>query len=244
MNRRWIEKLAQAFWEETRQPATFPRDLERAILRTKSVTIRRLKDLSSGLVQEWFQDRHYPLTLRTKERPLNGCVVAYRGAVFIFLEKSLPPADQDMVLAHEFGHYLGHYEFPRERIRRRLGQGMLKVYDGDRKATAEERIGSTLAGVPLYVHVHYMDRLAGGSYSEPVDHAERAANGFAFELMAPAGAVLVKAKQKRAGQQGLMELAAVLEKDFGLPPEWARPYARDLALLARSRRTFSEMLGL
>jgi hypothetical protein len=246
MNQRRIEELAAEFWDASGQRGTFPRAIEDAILwanTPQSPSIRRLEDLSPAVIQHWLEDHGYPLCLQTRERPLNGCLAAHRGAVFIFLERSLTVADQNMVLAHEFGHYLGHYAFPRERLRRRLGADMLRVYDGDRQATPTEHIAATLAHVPLDVHVHYMDRLPGGTYSEPVNHAERLANRLAFELLAPWRTVLSRAKENVAGQKTGRTWAELLECDFGLPREWAHPYARDLARLAR-RRTFSEILGL
>jgi Zn-dependent peptidase ImmA (M78 family) len=247
MNRRRIEELAAEFWEGSGQGTMFPRTIEGAVLwanTPQSPSIRRLEHLSPAVIQHWLEVRDYPLRLQTSERALNGCLAAYRGAVFIFLEQDLSVADQNMVLAHELGHYLGHYQFPRERLRRRLGPDMLRVYDSDRQATPAEHIAATLAHVPLDVHVHYMDRLAGGTYAEPVNHAERLANRLAFELLAPWRAVLSRAKERPAGQKAGRDWAELLEHDFGLPREWAHPYARDLALLARGRRTFSEILGL
>ena len=71
--------------------------------------------------------------------------------------------------SHEFGHFLADYEAPRERIRRRLGPGLLAVLDGKQNATPAEQLGATLAGVELGAHVHFMDRAPGGTYSEAVN---------------------------------------------------------------------------
>jgi hypothetical protein len=243
MNRQRIEGLARQFWEEAGDPARFPRDLERAILGTKSLSIAKLEGLSPTVIQAWFNQRGYPLRFETKERKLNGCVVAYRGAVLIFLEKRLGYPDEQMVLGHEFGHFLAQYEYPRERVCRRLGERMFEVYDGDRQATIAEQLAATLAGVPLEAHVHYMDRLEGGTYLEPVNQAERVANALALELMAPWRAVLGAMKEK-AHVRDSAGFSEILRKKFGLPAEWAAPYARELVLIARKRRTFSERLGL
>jgi hypothetical protein len=237
-----IHRLAAEFWERVGAPAPFPRDLERPIVLTTPVFVVRLEGLCLAGVREWFTRRRAGLPLEAPERPLNGCLVAYRGRVGIFLDARLRRREERVVLAHEFGHYLSAYEWPRGRAMSRLGPSVLAVLDGLRRPTPAEELAGVLTRVPLGVHAHYMDRTFDPRRWAVIEGVERTANALACELLAPAQAV-----REEARQAGLPAEAAawgrLLEDRFGFPVPWAGAYAAHLLSQGRGRR-FTDTLGL
>jgi hypothetical protein len=244
MTSKWIESLAADFWEEVGEEEPFPRSLEHVILMTKPVSITKLSRLCLEGVRDWLLRRRVPPPLETPDRWLNGCLIAYRGMGFIFVEGSLPAEDLRMAIAHEFAHFLAEYELPRERVVRRLGPSVLSILDGDREPTPEEGLGAALAGVELGMHVHYMERAGSGAYPLPTSAVERTANALALELLAPARAVLAELHRDPKMANNAARWPEILQGHFGLPESWARAYARRLAEQTQRQRTFSEILGL
>ena len=176
MRARSVERLAADFWDRVGYKEPFPRSLERAIMSVAPVFIVKVhrQRLDTGYIRGWLRDRDVSLPTPWKERCLNGCLVAHRGQAAIFLDGTLTAEEMRVVVAHEFGHYLAEYEWPRSRALRRLGSSILDVLDGDRAPIASERIAATLANVAIGVYVHYMDRsgdskIAGlvGEWREP-----------------------------------------------------------------------------
>jgi hypothetical protein len=111
-----IPRLAADFWEHFGTACPFPRDLERPIVLTTPVFVARLPRLCLTRAQQWFTKRRTTLPLLVPGRPLNGCLIAYRGRVGIFLDAQLGSRQERVILAHEFGHYLSAYEWPRNRV--------------------------------------------------------------------------------------------------------------------------------
>jgi hypothetical protein len=237
-----VARLAADFWERVGTPASWPRDLERPILLTTPVFVVRLRDLCLARAREWFTRRRAALPLEAPERPLNGCLVAYRGRVGIFLDARLRPREERVILAHEFGHYLSAYEWPRDRAVRRLGPSVLAVLDGERRPTPAEELAGALTRVPLGVHAHYMDRTFDPRRVAVIEGVERTANALACELLAPAQAVSAE-----VFQAGLPADSAawgrLLVDRFGFPVSWAGAYAGHL-LRQGGRRRFTDTLGL
>src|SRR5262249_51625367 len=84
-----IEMLAAEFWERAGVPLTFPRDLEPAIPLAVPAAVVRLEDLVPLTVRRWFLRRGIGLRLDVKDRPLDGCIVAYGGRAVLFLAAGL-----------------------------------------------------------------------------------------------------------------------------------------------------------
>jgi hypothetical protein len=238
-----VEALAAAFWECAGYEEAFPRSLERAILLTKPVSITRLPRLCPRAIADWLR-RRVMFPLAPADRWLNGCLICYRGTGFIFIEESLPAEDTRMIVAHEFGHFLAEYEWPRERVVRRLGPSVLPILDGDRAPAPAEWLGAALAGVPLGVHVHYLERAPGGTYPKETALVERTADRLALELIAPWQAVWAELRARGPLGNDPGRWPEVLQDRFGLPASWAVAYARRLRDRARRRRTFSDRWGL
>jgi|SRR5262245_25477698 len=235
--------LAEEFWARVGGPPPFPRDLEPVALISEGIAVATLRRLSPATAAGWLGRRSLDFPLRPERRPLDGLIVAYRGAVILFLNKSLSEEERRVVLAHEFGHFLADYDRPRRRAVARLGPDVVAVLDGERPATTAEDLAAVLAGVPLSLHVHYLERGFDPNRLAATDRVERRANELACELLAPRAVVLARcAELGLPHQPGRWE--ELLRKGFGFPPRWARAYASFLLRLTRPRPTFSELLGL
>jgi hypothetical protein len=241
---KWIETLAADFWEEVGSEEPFPRSLERVIPVTKPVSITKLPRLCLLAVGDWLRRHQFALPVNVADRWLQGCLVAYRGMGFLFIEGGLDADETRVTVAHEFAHFLAEYEWPRQRVVRRLGPSVLPILDGDREATQSEGLAAALAGVGLGVHVHYLERLGGGTCPPPTSAVERTANALALELVAPRRVALAELYADPSLTADPTRWHGRLREQFGLPESWARSYAHWLAAEVRHRRTFSETLGL
>jgi IrrE N-terminal-like domain len=240
-----IERLAAGFWEEWGKDEPFPRDLEIPIhyLRT-SVAICDLPMLCPPTIRNYLQERGHLLALTTPRRWLDGCFYGHKELGFIFLEQNLEPERRRVVLAHEFGHFLAHYEAPRQRAARRLGAAVVPVLDGERPASAAERLSASLSGVRLSSYLHFMDRNEDGSHREPVTRAEQTADELGLELLAPWRAVFARLRTGGTWPGTLPQWKELLATIFGLPQDSAGNYGQRLLRMARGRLGFSEALGL
>ena len=116
---KWLEDLAADLWEQAGGACAFPVDLEHAIHCTKFAAVFHIPNLRPACVNEWLAWRRFPLAIDTRDRRLNGCLVAHDGRGLIFVETDLSADDQRVIIAHELGHFLAEYERPRARARRR-----------------------------------------------------------------------------------------------------------------------------
>ena len=147
-----------------------------------------------------------------------------------------------VVVAHEFGHYLAEYEWPRSLALRRLGSSILDVLDGDRMAIANEQIAATLANVAIGVYVHYMDRSGDSTTAGLVAQVEDTADMVGAELLAPRAVLATQANRigTTDGHAGLVE---VLRTRFGLPESYAKWYSQRIVSEMCNKKSFCEILG-
>jgi hypothetical protein len=238
-----ITDLAAEFWSRVDVPASFPRDLEQAALLAAPIWVVRQSDLRPRTARSWLCRRGFGLPLTVRDRPLDGCIVAYRGRAVIFLEAGLAAAQTRVIFAHEFGHYLADYESPRRRVLRRLGPSVLPVLDGERQPTPAEELAAVLAGVPLGVHVHYMERSRDPRLTAATSCIERTASALACELLAPREEALAVAHERGLPSRPEPWRRLLVER-FGFPDAWAGAYALRLLVERRRRRRFTDRLGL
>jgi hypothetical protein len=238
-----IETLAAVFWERAGVPVAFPRELEQAIPLAVPVGVVRLEDLFPITVRRWFLRRGIRLPLEVQDRQLDGCIVAYGGRAVIFLAADLETCDERLILAHELGHFLADYEWPRQRILKRLGLSILPVLDGARRPSPAEDLGGVLAGVSLGAHVHYMERGFDPRSIALTDRVERTASELGCELLAPRQTVLSNARERNLPDHTDL-WGKLLRDEFGLPERWADQYAARLLRRQDRGRTFTDLLGL
>lgn len=221
MNPGWLSAAAAEFWDLAGDPPPFPRDLSRALAYALPVSQVVLDRLAAAGVEDWLARRDIDYRFESPSRPLRGCLVAFRGRGLVFVDGTDSPAEQRFSLAHEIAHYLLDYHAPRETAIRRLGEGILPVLDGERPPTQAERIDAaiTATATRFYVHLFARDRP-----DALVDTAERRADQLAHELLAP-DAALAAAIGSVPGATAA-DVADVLTRTFGLPPDEADAYAR------------------
>lgn len=237
-----IERLASAFWDRVGGRPPPPRDLEPLLSLHTGIFVIAQPTISRASVRDWLNRRlHIPIPPAISDpRPTLGCVIAYRGFAAIFVDETLSIDLRRVIVAHEFGHYLAEYEWPRQRVVRRLGSSVLPILDGDRSPTEAEQWGSLLAGVPLGLHTHFLDRGFDPAVLDLKDRSERTANAMALELLAPANEVLSELPHDAA----TVTVASLLHEKYGLPPDWTAGYAVRLTTAAARRVPASRRWGL
>jgi len=212
-------QIAREFWNKTREPETFPRNLRRAIPKAVPLTVEFMPRFSIRVAVRWLRQHGITCKLPGVDRQLKACLVARNG--FALVDGSDDEDEQRFSIAHELAHFLRDYWLPRQRVLKRLGADALKVLDGRRPPTDPERFHSLLRNVPLGLHLHLLERdEAGSPLKSSTAQAEEKADRLAYELLAPAEHILLH------GTPGSPEaLAETLRRDHGLPAAQALHYA-------------------
>jgi len=244
MKTKFAQQLVANFWERAGYEEAFPRQLEHPIMSTTPVFIVKVhhQRLDTAYIQHRLRRRGVNLQTPWAERRLNGCLVAFKGEAAIFVDGTLPPEESRVIIAHEFGHFLADYEWPRFKALRNLGDAILEVLDGNRSPSGNELLAATLTDVRIGVYVHYMDRSGDPNIASMVGQVEETASIVGAELLAPRQAVLAELA-KRGDGQNRAAMMSVLQKRFGLPTAYANWYADRLARQLRTRQSFSDILG-
>jgi hypothetical protein len=221
----WVSELAAAFWQPLGRPEPIPRFLRDPIRWSNlDLEIREWRGLTVRTAERFLARKGAAWCCGTADRPLRACLAGCNGGGLILLDAADPPAERTFSLAHELAHFLRHYEQPRRRACRRLGERVAEVFDGRLAPTHEERIGALLAGVPLGYYVHWMER-GPRPAARGVAAAEEEADRLAYELLAPAAAVAARVTET-PGEPRPGEVAEMLREVFGLPAAPAEDYAR------------------
>jgi hypothetical protein len=146
--------------------------------------------------------------------------VARSGHGVALIDGSDGDAEQRFSIAHELAHFLSDYWSLRRRILKRLGAEALRVLDGERPPTAQERLHALLRNVPLGFHLHLMERDSEGKpLTSSIAKAESDADRLAYELLAPAEHVLGDVPGSKQA------LVRRLREFYGLPGMQALQYA-------------------
>lgn len=210
--------IAEEFWRELGSLKKFPRDIETAVAMKLPAGILKLPQLTGTTVADWLRARRLIVKIPIEQRPLMGCLVAYRGHGIIFLCGADGRDEQRLTIAHEAAHLLHDYLVPRNRAITLFGSGITEVLDGFRPATPTERVEAVLEGVPIGAHVHVLPRNDIGWDTEPIVLAtESGADTLAMELIAPAvcrGALIRKLIIQKKSME---DVCRALATHFGIP---------------------------
>lgn len=221
-------KLAGLFWKRAGKRVPYPRELWMPLQRAFPVSIRQIEGLSVSAVYKELAFLGCGETSGSPNRPLRGCLVAFKGKGIIFLDTSDPPADKRFSLAHEAAHFIIDHWEPRSAVAREITPETVKVFDGEREPTVAERFKGITRGIIIRPYEHFMDRSADGNIQlSPVLLAEDKADRLALELLAPASNVI--GDQKISGEPASEKsLSMVLAGKFGLPASVGASYGRFL----------------
>lgn len=225
----WLAGAVDRFWR-SEPPPRFPRDLELHILLHLPVAVVEVPNLTVEDVRAYLGPEAAEPLSSLPNRRVHACLLAYAGVGIIFVDATDDDRERRVNLAHETSHFLVDYLLVRERLASH-DPGLLDVMDGLRPPTRGEELGALLAGVPLGVQTHLLERdAAGGHVARSTTTVEDRAETMAWELLGPRAEVLAATASRDAAQ-----LAAILVDRFGFPDGVAAAYAGFLARLAAPR---------
>lgn len=247
MNQGWVQQIVNDFWNNVGYLEPFPRNLEPAILWALPVAIIKISRLCVKDVQTWLKQNQISFRFECVNRSLRGCLLAYGGKGILFVDGTDTHDEYRVTLAHETGHFLVDYIFPRQLAVDRLGDGILEVFDGLRPPMVNERIDAIFNKANLGVHTHLMHRDASSLGCSGIFEAENRADEVALELLAPKTEVyqrLKHFKKSKRFQHGLSTVISILKNEFGLPLDLAEGYGKSLYRSWYRGPSFREWLGI
>lgn len=232
-------------WERARIRPEFPCDVESLILYTFQLEVYPIDQLDVEGANRWAFKRGLPYQFLRENRRLQGCIYPSETGT-ILVDASASGEEQRLTLAHELGHYLFDYYYPREQAIEELGPTIREVLDGKRQPTLEERVHGVLAHTPIGMISHLMERPEQGLVSNAVWEAEDRADQFALELLAPAVSLkkrMMSAQAPRAFRERLVFLENMLYAEYGLPHSITTFYAEMLLAQLGEPRMYSWLEG-
>ena len=248
MTEGWIRRTVEDFWKRAGQIESPPRQLGDSITWALPITVEKVPNLWIREVQTWLEKHGIPYLLPYSNRPLYGCLIAYRGNGIVLLDETDPDDQRRFSLAHETAHFLVDYLHPREHAIVKLGENITEVLDGLRPQTLDERIYSALDRISLGIQIDLMERPRDGSHSYgDIIEVEDRADRLALELLASADEVyqyIMAAGKPIAFQEGIHLTIQILIEIFGLPEGIAQTYGNYLYRSWCKGPTFKEWLGI
>jgi|SRR5215213_630669 len=227
----WLDNLSQAvvnrFWQQCEEIEPFPRNLERLTSIALPVKLTKLPHLKLQTIESWLGRRGASFSFNCRSRAVRGCLVAYGGQGFIFIDETDSEDERRFTIAHEIGHFLIDYLLVRETAISKFGDRIVEVFDGLRQPSLAEKVHALLAGASLGVYTNLVERdeTSGQDLWEIEDSADR----IALDLLAPPEDVLSQSDTSPLRfQQRLEGMTSVLKERFGLPVSVAGPYACSL----------------
>jgi hypothetical protein len=221
MNLYFIKNTASMFWEQVGgPPPTSPRNLEEWFPFAYRLAVEYLPKLTIQAVNEWARKSGFSHRFPgDPKRQLCGCLLpGTTGIIFVDAEDS--ENEQRFTIAHELSHFICDYLLPRERAIRELGEGIVPVLNGERQPTPEERLDGALAGGPLRMPGHLMERPVRGLPSNTILDVEDRADRLALELLAPEDMLHKRMRQRDAPTKHHDRLAFLIHAlyiEYGLP---------------------------
>ena len=233
MQSMWLDGASQAvverFWRQGGGDEYYPRNIERAVPLALPVALIKLPSLELRDAEDWLAERGRAVRFNCRSRSVRGCLLAYAGRGFIFVDGADPEDERRFTVAHEAAHFLADYFLLRERACAKFGPRIAEVFDGKRSPTVAERVGALLADAPLGVYTKLMERDEAGSAGGVVYRIEDRADRIALALLAPPEEVLAEADTSSLTFAVRHEsVTRLLRGRFGLPTPAAEAYARSL----------------
>jgi hypothetical protein len=238
----WLDSAAQdavdLFWQRCGEPETYPRSLVQSVSIALPIALIFLPRLHLSKLESWLQQRDIHYQFRCQDRVLRGCLVAFGGQGFVFVEGADPDDERRFTIAHEVAHFMLDYWLPREKAAKLLGPEITDVFDGLRSPTFAERVHALLANLNAGVHTDLMER---SNATDEVWKVEDCADRVAMALLAPPDAVLESADVSAPRfEQRRQATEAALCNQFGLPACIAHSYAYTLLCAAGKGPSWSE----
>jgi Zn-dependent peptidase ImmA (M78 family) len=230
-----ITEATEDFWKQAGIIPKYPLAptlLEQAICLLLPINIVRLNKLSSFKVVSWLADRNYEIQMQ-EDCPLCGLLFINRCQGIIFINGSHPLDEQSYTLAHELGHYLLEFEYPRKKAGLLFDNKIDDIFSGTRKPTIEDELSGIIKRVSVSPYIHFLEEgnVSAESRSQ-VWAAENKADAMAFELLAPFQTVCAQLKSESGPytfSRIKKELLTILAKNFGLPSSVRQQYATTIA---------------
>lgn len=220
------QQIIDIFWDLAGEVEPFPRTLERAIALALPIAVVKMPRLALGSIETWLRSRQIPYSFNCESRFVRGCLISYGGKGFIFCDGTDPSDEIHFTLAHEVGHFLADYWYPRQKAVSKFGAGILDVFDGIREPTVTERIQSVFESTRIGVCSNLMNR---DDANEFVWTVEDKADKIGFGLLAPPQDVLKGIKLSQSiFLQRQEHLSTRLIHSFGLPAFAAKTYSNIL----------------
>jgi hypothetical protein len=227
-------------WGRLPDPGPYPRDVERLARYGFLAQVRRLPGLTLSAAHAWLRRQGHRRLPEAVDRRLHGYLFAGGTLPVVFLDPGDAAAVQRYALAHELAHLWWEVLAPRERLRTRLGEGVLDALEGRRAASAAEKLQALASGVSLRPVGHLLARDRElGVVDGGISLAEERADRLALELLAPEHEARRALPAPAPWREWLPAASERLERAFGIPAGVAAAYARAL-LPPESGPTFWE----
>lgn len=242
----WLDNISQdtvdLFWQRCGELEPFPRNLERPTALALPVAIIKLPKLKLFDIERWLKRRGAIFHFDCQNRTVRGCLIAFGGCGFIFLDGADPDNERRFTLAHEIAHFMIDYWLPREKAIRKLGKEMEEVIDGIRLPSVSERVQALLGNVTIGLHTNLMERNPTGETSE-IWAIENRADRIALALLAPPDIVLPRVNLNLSTfEQRQTAMKTILCEQFGLSSSIATSYSRSLLTSIRKGPSWVEAI--
>ncbi len=220
------QQAVDLFWEWAGEVEPYPRSLERPIALALPVAVIKLPHLALGGIENWLRSRQIDYSFDCDSQFVRGCLIAYRGKGLVFCDGSDPEDEIRFTLAHEAGHFLSDYWFPRQKAMNKLGNEILDVFDGLREPSVTERVHALLGNIKIGIVSDLIERQ---NADQIVWSIENKADKIGFALLAPPDVVMRGFDLLNSDfSQRLKIITDRLVEQFSLPTYAAHFYANSL----------------